>query len=585
MRPVEGGWRASFSSPRNRFSSPVPIRPECLSKSSATLSSTRAIPRPVFAEVVTIGGRWRRRRWSSGRTSSIVTVEGPTSRGRQRRALRLPGDVGGGEVALDDPLARVDQDERDVGPLGRLERAQLRVVLDPLALLALAAQARRVDSWKVRPSRSRTVSIESRVVPGTSETIVRSRADQRVEERRLADVRPAEDRDADRLVARPPARDSPTSLEPRDDLVEQVAGAVAVHARRAASGSPSPSRWSSSASDSCARVVDLVREHEHRLVRERAGSRASSSSPGVTPGARVDDEEDEVGLGDAQRGPARRSSARRRPCSAMSTPPVSISRNRLPAHSQTSSLRSRVVPLVSWTTAARVAVSRLISVDLPTFGKPTIATVPSRSTRSSSSPRAVGRSQRWAPSPRAGRARARSASQSKRTLQPPLDLGARLLVALAALRAGPRSRNGSPTAIEHGREVAELPELRAVDGDRHDRHVLLDRDHRRARLDVPGHAAAAAASPRRRRRSPGRRAASSRIRRTASRSDSPRRTAMIPCQSRNAPKPGHVARLDLRDEVDVAAATAQPTQRDVDPGEVVDREHAAARRAASARAP
>src|SRR6266516_198622 len=41
-----------------------------------------------------------------------------------------------------------------------------------------------------------------------------------------------------------------------------------------------------------------------------------------------------------------------------------------------SSLRSRVTPGVSWTTAARVPVSRFTSVDLPTFGKPTIATVP-----------------------------------------------------------------------------------------------------------------------------------------------------------------------------------------------------------------
>jgi len=63
--------------------------------------------------------------------------------------------------------------------------------------------------------------------------------------------------------------------------------------------------------------------------------------------------------------------------SATSTPPVSMSRNRLPFHSQISSLRSRVTPGVSWTTAARVAVSRFTSVDLPTFGKPTIATVPS----------------------------------------------------------------------------------------------------------------------------------------------------------------------------------------------------------------
>src|SRR5260221_13130018 len=54
-----------------------------------------------------------------------------------------------------------------------------------------------------------------------------------------------------------------------------------------------------------------------------------------------------------------------------------MSRKRLPFHSHTMSLRSRVVPLVSCTTVARVDVNRLISVDLPTFGKPTIATVPS----------------------------------------------------------------------------------------------------------------------------------------------------------------------------------------------------------------
>ena len=48
----------------------------------------------------------------------------------------------------------------------------------------------------------------------------------------------------------------------------------------------------------------------------------------------------------------------------------------MPFQSPTSSLRSRVTPGVSCTTAARDSVSRLTSVDLPTFGKPTIATVP-----------------------------------------------------------------------------------------------------------------------------------------------------------------------------------------------------------------
>src|SRR3954466_8436991 len=60
----------------------------------------------------------------------------------------------------------------------------------------------------------------------------------------------------------------------------------------------------------------------------------------------------------------------------MSTPPVSISRKRWSRHSQISSLRSRVTPGVSWTTAARDPVSRFTSVDFPTLGKPTIATVP-----------------------------------------------------------------------------------------------------------------------------------------------------------------------------------------------------------------
>ena len=65
------------------------------------------------------------------------------------------------------------------------------------------------------------------------------------------------------------------------------------------------------------------------------------------------------------------------PSSPASTPPVSISANRSPPHSTTSSLRSRVTPGSECTTVSRVAVRRLTSVDLPAFGSPTIATVPS----------------------------------------------------------------------------------------------------------------------------------------------------------------------------------------------------------------
>src|SRR3712207_942752 len=59
----------------------------------------------------------------------------------------------------------------------------------------------------------------------------------------------------------------------------------------------------------------------------------------------------------------------------MSTPTVSTSRKRRPFHSVSISLRSRVTPDSGWTTASRVPLRRLTSVDLPTFGKPTIATL------------------------------------------------------------------------------------------------------------------------------------------------------------------------------------------------------------------
>ena len=54
--------------------------------------------------------------------------------------------------------------------------------------------------------------------------------------------------------------------------------------------------------------------------------------------------------------------------SSRSTPPVSISVKLRPFQSVESSLRSRVMPGRSCTTASRLCVSRLTSEDLPTFG-------------------------------------------------------------------------------------------------------------------------------------------------------------------------------------------------------------------------
>src|SRR5205814_5427095 len=55
---------------------------------------------------------------------------------------------------------------------------------------------------------------------------------QRVHETRLADVRAAEDRDADRVVGQLGGPTRAVRLEVDEDLVEQVAGAVAVQDRK-----------------------------------------------------------------------------------------------------------------------------------------------------------------------------------------------------------------------------------------------------------------------------------------------------------------------------------------------------------------
>ena len=244
------------------------------------------------------GGRWRRRRWSSGRTSSIVTCERShfeRTTSVEHCALRATSAAARSPSTI--PSLDVDQHERDVGALGRLERAQLRVVLDPLPLLALAAQARRCrPAGTCGPSRSSTVSIESRVVPGTSETIVRSAPISALKSDDLPTFgRP---RIATRIASSPTRRPRLAAvLEPRDDLVEQVAGAVAVHAReRDRVAEPEP--------------VELERERLLRAGR-RSCSRArapacatlrrisaSSSSPGVTPARASTTKQHEVGLGD-----------------------------------------------------------------------------------------------------------------------------------------------------------------------------------------------------------------------------------------------------------------------------------------------
>ena len=210
----------------------------------------------------------QRRPGAAARPRSSSSVDVPLREHDERRAVRLAGHVRDGQVLLDDALARVDEDERDVGPLRGLERAQLGVVLDPLPLLALAPQAGGVDEHERRPPRWSTVSIASRVVPGTSETITRSWPTSAFRSDDLPTFgRP---RMATRIASSPTgARPSPGSRV--DDLVEQVAGAVTVQRRqrqRVAQAEPVELERLGSR----ARVVELVREHAAPASSPRAGS-------------------------------------------------------------------------------------------------------------------------------------------------------------------------------------------------------------------------------------------------------------------------------------------------------------------------
>src|SRR6476469_3674308 len=229
----------------------------------------------------------------------------------------------------------------------------------------------------VRLPRTSTVSIESRVVPGTSETITRSSPSSAF--RRLDLPTFGRPRIATRIAS------SPISCGPEPGSIVTTASSRSPVpwpcCAESGTGSPRPSRWNSNASASWSGSSILFASSSTGLWARRRIA-ASSSSPGVIPARASTTNSTRSASAIA----ARDCSTIERVIgvwSAISTPPVSISRKRLPFQSATTSLRSRVTPGVSCTTAARDSLSRLTSVDLPTFGKPTTATVPASSSATS----------------------------------------------------------------------------------------------------------------------------------------------------------------------------------------------------------
>ncbi len=207
---------------------------------------------------------------------------------------RLARVVGHRQIALRDALGCVDQDQRDVRPLGCLQRPQLAVVLDPLPVLALAADAGRVD----QPD-SAVAPLDHRVdrVAGRPRLIGDDHprtAQDRVQQRRLADVRTAQDRDAE-LVTQPLiVAGALDRVQPLDHRVQQVSGAASVHGRhrhRVAQSQPVQLQRIRLVSE----VVDLVGDQQHGRARAAQDLRDLLVTRHQT-GPGVDHQQHQVGL-------------------------------------------------------------------------------------------------------------------------------------------------------------------------------------------------------------------------------------------------------------------------------------------------
>ena len=251
-----------------------------------------ARPRPLSAEQVITGGRWRTRlRDPRLRVlqveASSSSLEVPLVERDQRRAAGLHRQLGDPQVLGGDPLGGVADDDRDVGALGRALGAELGVVVDRPGDLASAGGARRCRPGRTsRPSTSSSVSIASRVVPAQLGDDHPLGAQEGVDQRRLADVRP------------------PDHREPRP--ASSLLGRGGSSGRRRASStsrssrSPVPRPWVAETGDRLAEAervelggqrlvagaVDLVGDDDHRAGRRGAGSRRPRRRPGAARRAR-----------------------------------------------------------------------------------------------------------------------------------------------------------------------------------------------------------------------------------------------------------------------------------------------------------
>ena len=209
----------------------------------------------------------------------------------------------------------------------------------------------------------------STVVPGRSSTTMRSSDRSALTSDDLPTLGRPDDGDADRVVLARVRRRAAAGAR-RPGRAGRRSRAPARPRRRSAS--PRPRRWNSASTGrrGSSALLTTRMAGQPRLRSERAMAASRSVGPVLASPMKS-----------ATAHASSASSAWRRTAASMPTamsgrkPPVSTSRKLRPFHSASAKWRSFVIPGRSSTTAMRWPRMRLNSVDLPTLGRPMMATI------------------------------------------------------------------------------------------------------------------------------------------------------------------------------------------------------------------
>ena len=235
----------------------------------------------------------------------------------------------------------------------------------------LARRRRPAVSMKLKcfPRSRRSESIASRVVPASGATTCRSSPSSRL----TSDDLPAFGRPTTATLIALRSSSSIAGGQQLAPAVEQVAAPLPHAGRRRP-----PDRRSRAVEVVLRRgaleVVELVDHQQHRPLRLAAAARRwrrrSGGAPPCRPPRRASRSASAIAISTCCRIAWSIES-----CESGTRPPVSTSQNCRPFHSASPKWRSRVVPASVGDDRLAAAEMRLKSVDLPTLGRPTMATV------------------------------------------------------------------------------------------------------------------------------------------------------------------------------------------------------------------